>query len=155
MTQPANRKPQAYRIRESLDVFAARRAGRALAMSLGFGRREAEEMVIVISELATNIVKYGIQGDITIETVQDETLGLGIQVTARDVGPPFADLALALKDGWSDRGPIDPLQITRRGGIGAGLGAVVRFSDAFEYLPGEGEKRIRVTRYRLRPRIKR
>lgn len=152
---PLTHTHQRYQIRESHDVFTARRAGRALATSLGFGRREAEELVIVVSELATNIVKYGIRGDITLEPMHDESLGIGIRVTARDIGPPFASLEHALKDGWSDKGPIDPLLLTRRGGIGAGLGAVVRFSDAFEYLPADGEKRIRVTRYRSRPRLRR
>jgi hypothetical protein len=72
-------------------------------------------------------------------------------VVARDIGPPIANLALAVRDGYSDTGPIDPLDMRNRKGIGCGLGAVVRFSDFFEYAPGEGEKRICIVRYAHRP----
>jgi hypothetical protein len=73
-------------------------------------------------------------------------------VIARDIGPPFADLALAMTDGCSDRGPIDPVELIHRKGIGAGLGAIARLSDSFEVLPGVGEKRICVVRYLQRPK---
>lgn len=136
------------RIDEELDVFGARRAGRELAAQAGFVRREQEELAIVISELATNILKYGIRGDITLELVRDERRGLGVRVTARDVGPPIFNLEMALVDGQGDRGPIDPCQLLRRRGLGAGLGAVVRLTDSFEYEPGAQEKRIRIVRFK-------
>jgi anti-sigma regulatory factor (Ser/Thr protein kinase) len=135
-------------IEDELDVFGARRAGRQVAVQAGFVRREQEELAIVISELATNILKYGIRGDITIELVSDDQRGLGVRVTARDIGPPIFNLETALVDGQGDRGPIDPCQLLRRRGLGAGLGAVVRLSDSFEYEPGTRDKRIRIVRYR-------
>jgi anti-sigma regulatory factor (Ser/Thr protein kinase) len=140
-------------VREDLDVFEARRTARRLAVELGFDMQGREELAIAVSELASNIVKYGVAGDILFEKVRAERWGNGLRVTARDVGPPIANLALAVRDGYSDTGPIDPLQLRHRKGFGCGLGAVLRFSDFFEYAPGEGEKRICIVRYARRPNL--
>ncbi len=138
-------------VREELDVFEARRTARRLAVELGFDAQGREELAIAVSELASNIVKYGVAGDIMFEKVKAERWGNGLRVTARDIGPPIANLALAVRDGYSDTGPIDPFDLRHRKGFGCGLGAVVRFSDNFEYAPGEGEKRICIVRYVRRP----
>lgn len=138
-------------IREELDVFEARRTARRLAVECGFGVQAREELAIVVSELASNIVKYGVSGDISFERVRAERWGNGLRVVARDIGPPIANLAFAVRDGYSDTGPIDPLAMRKRKGFGCGLGAVVRFSDFFEYAPGDGEKRISIVRYAHRP----
>jgi anti-sigma regulatory factor (Ser/Thr protein kinase) len=133
-------------IRESLDVFAARRMAKKLAAAIGFKATVCTEIAIVVSELATNIVKYGIRGEIVLGKTE-APLAPGIEVIALDEGPPLADLSLAIRDGFGDRGPIDPDRWIGRGGIGAGLGAVIRLSDAFEYHPGPGRKFFRALRY--------
>jgi anti-sigma regulatory factor (Ser/Thr protein kinase) len=138
-------------VREELDVFEARRTARRFAVEVGFDPQAREELAIAVSELASNIVKYGVAGDILFEKVRTERFGNGVRVTARDVGPPIANLSLAVRDGYSDAGPIDPDQMRHRKGFGCGLGAVVRFSDSFEYQPGLGEKRICIVRYARRP----
>jgi anti-sigma regulatory factor (Ser/Thr protein kinase) len=134
-------------VQSDLDVFGARRGARAMASAIGFPTRAREELVIVVSELATNIVKYGVRGAIGLEECSDERRGRGIRVTARDEGPPIGDLATALQDGHSARGPLLPEELYGRRGIGAGLGAVVRFSDSFDYRAEPGGKRICVTRF--------
>jgi anti-sigma regulatory factor (Ser/Thr protein kinase) len=146
------RTPRCHLVREELDVFEARRAVRHFAAELGFNVQGREELVIVVSELGSNIIKYGISGDITYEKVETEGLGKGIRVIARDVGPPFVNLTLALTDGYSDRGPIGPMDLIKRRGFGGGLGAVVRLSDSFECRTGAGEKHISVIRYVRRPK---
>jgi anti-sigma regulatory factor (Ser/Thr protein kinase) len=133
-------------IRESLDVFTARRRARQLAASIGFAPAPSLEIAIVVSELGTNILKYGVRGEITVKTT-DPPQPPGIDITAEDEGPPLADLELAVRDGYGDRGPIDPDRWLGRGGIGAGLGAVIRLSDSFEYHPGPGKKYFRAIRY--------
>ncbi len=67
---------------------------------------------------------------------------------ARDIGPPIHNLELAMQDGCDDRGPIDPALALRRGGLGTGLGAVLRFADLFEYQQEETGKSITVTFFR-------
>lgn len=138
-------------VREPLDVFMARWAVQRVATQIGFSRTAGQELAIVVSELCTNILKYGVKGELGLARVDDPTAGVGIEIVAEDEGPPLADLELALRDGWGDRGPIDPAHL-RRGGIGAGLGAIRRLTDRFEYRPGGPRKSFRVTRYLRRPR---
>lgn len=140
------------RIAEALDVFSARWTAQRMAAAIGFSSAARMEIAIVVSELATNILKYGIRGEIVIRRVQEAELGPGLELIAFDEGPPLADLATAIQDGHGDRGPIDPARQLGRGGIGSGLGAIIRLSDLFEYRPGTGRKSFRAVRYLRRPR---
>jgi anti-sigma regulatory factor (Ser/Thr protein kinase) len=128
-------------------VYAPRRAVRGYAAELGFSTSSGQELSIIVSELASNIVKYGRSGSIEFETVQDARYGRGIAIIADDIGPPFHDLMLALRDGYDDRGPIDPGQLMKRGGLGTGLGAVLRLSDSFEVEQNPNGKRITSQRF--------
>ena len=112
-------------------------------------RREAfRQIAIVVSELATNIAKHGIRGEITLILDDDVPPRGELTVIARDVGPPIHDLEMAMTDGYADRGPIDPSLILSRGGLGTGLGAVLRLSDRFEYREREEGKEIRARFFR-------
>lgn len=134
-------------VRESIDVFTARWAAKQLASAIGFTRLACDEIAIVVSELGTNILKYGVRGQIDLRRVDDVRHGAGIEIVAEDEGPLLTNLDLAIRDGFADHGPIDPLHQMRRGGIGAGLGAVIRFSDVFEYIPRLPKKAFRAIRY--------
>jgi serine/threonine-protein kinase RsbT len=138
-------------VREALDVYALREAAGKLAQELGFPRRERAELLIVVSELCTNIVKYGVRGTLELERQVDPIHGIGIAITASDVGPAFHDLKMALQDGYDDRGPIDPGQLMQRGGLGIGLGAVRRLTDSLTVDYNAEGKSIRVVRYLRRP----
>lgn len=141
-----------YEIREAIDLYAARQAVRDIGARIGFSRNDCHELAIVVSELASNIVKYGVRGSISIEGHQDAVRGPGLLLTARDHGPQFHDLKLALQDGYDDRGPIDPATLLKRGGLGTGLGAIIRLSDSFDVEQLAIGKAIRVVRYRSRPK---
>jgi anti-sigma regulatory factor (Ser/Thr protein kinase) len=140
-----------FRIDHATSIFAPRRAARDLAATLGFDRRAATEIAIAVSELGSNIVKYGVRGRITVERADDPGRGVGVRILADDEGPPFRDFATALQDGCDDRGPLDPGTFLKRHGIGAGLGAVTRFSDTITLEPAASGKRIVVVRYLKRP----
>ena len=140
-----------YQIREALDVYAPRNALGKVAQELGFQRRERAELLIVVSELCTNIVKYGVHGSLELERVVDATYGVGIAIIAHDVGPAFRDFTMALQDGCDDQGPIDPGMLMKRGGLGIGLGAVRRLTDSLCVDYTSGGKSIRVVRYLKRP----
>ena len=140
-----------FRIDHVVDTFAARRGARELATSLGFDRRAATELAIAVSELGSNIIKYGVRGGISVEPIDDAEHGSGICIVAADHGPPFCDFATALRDGFDDRGPLDPVTFLARHGIGAGLGAVTRFTDTITLEPSPNGKRIVVVRYLKRP----
>ena len=143
-----------YEVSDSLDLYAPRRGVRDLAELVGFARSDGQELAIVVSELTSNILKYGIRGSIELERVDCARHGPGISIVAHDIGPPFRDLEMALRDGCDDRGPIDPGLLLKRGGLGTGLGAVLRLTDTFQLDPRPQGKAIRVVRYRRRPRRK-
>lgn len=142
-----------YEVRDAVDIYGPRSSVREVGSQLGFSRADCQELAIVVSELTTNILKYGVCGAIRFEQVESSEHGPGLRIVAHDVGPPFRNLELALRDGYDDRGPIDPGVLFNRRGIGAGLGAVMRLTDSFEVavsLPMG--KEVRVVRYRKRPR---
>lgn len=113
--------PRAFAIRGPSDVERARRAARTLALSLGFSADSAEECVLAVSELATNLARYAQAGELRLSSVADCSGRPGFQVESRDRGPGIADLDLALTDGFSTGG-----------GLGAGLPAARRLMDEFE-----------------------
>jgi anti-sigma regulatory factor (Ser/Thr protein kinase) len=142
--------PLCYNVRHAADLYEPRRAVRELASAAGFTRQDGHELAIVVSELVSNILKYGVRGSIELEQLTGRDPAL--EIVARDEGPPFHDLSLALRDGWNDRGPIDPASLLKRGGIGTGLGAIVRMTDSFRVEPLARGKAIHVVRFRTRPR---
>lgn len=143
-----------YQIRDRLDVIAPRQAVGDLAQNLGFRRKERGELAIVVSELSSNIVKYGVRGSIQLTAIEDSLDGVGISIVAHDVGPAFHDLGMALQDGCDDRGPIDPKDLLRRDGLGIGLGAVVRLTHSLQVDHVPGGKQIKVVRFLKPPRAR-
>ena len=91
-------------------------------------------------------MKYGPPGSIELDAFADAG-GSGIQLTAHDHGPPFKNFELAVQDGWDDAGPIDPLSIFRRKGMGGGLGAITRLTHRLAVLPAAQGKSIVAVRY--------
>jgi anti-sigma regulatory factor (Ser/Thr protein kinase) len=133
-------------------VYAARLLVRSFAREIGFDREVTEELVVVASELASNILKYGRRGRITLSAFDPAEGARGIVIVAEDETPPF-DLASSLRDGYDAKGKLDPASVYKRGGIGAGLGAVARLSDRVELVPlGSGGKQIVARRGLSRPR---
>lgn len=137
----------AYDVREPIDVFEVRRRARALSGDLGFTRQACLELELVVSELATNILKYGVRGSIVLRPIHDPARGGGFEIVARDEGPPFRDVSCALRDGHDDSGPISVTDLVRRGGLGTGLGAVLRMTDHLHVEPDPPGKRVVVRRY--------
>ncbi len=96
----------------------ARRRATTLATSLGFSTERAGKVAIVASELATNLLKHATDGgEILLSTIERGN-ERGIEVVAIDSGPGIANLAEALRDGYSTSGTL-----------GTGLGAVSRLAE--------------------------
>ncbi|HKI01880.1 MAG TPA: ATP-binding protein [Thermoanaerobaculia bacterium] len=131
-----------FPIRGRSDVVSVSSHARREAREFGLGSRRSEELGIVVAELASNIVKHGIRGEIILTLDPDAPPHGEITVEARDVGPPIRDLQLAMTDHHDDQGPIDPALLLRRGGLGTGLGAVARFADRVEYHEAEVGKTV-------------
>lgn len=98
-------------------VYAAKRAVREPAAALGMNETVVEELVLVVHELATNLVKHADGGTIRIRTL-DEPERRGLQIQSVDSGAGIADAEQALEDGVSTTGTP-----------GYGLGTVHRLMD--------------------------
>jgi serine/threonine-protein kinase RsbT len=107
------------RIVTEVDIERIRREARALARYAGFDRYDVEAILLAISELATNLVRYAPGGELVVSIVL-EANGLGILIQSSDPGPGIVDVELALRDGYSTSG-----------GIGSGLAVVRRMMDDF------------------------
>ena len=107
-----------------VDIVAARKIGRALAVQVGFSGGEATLVATAISELARNILLYAREGRIQIQPVERGPKR-GLIVVASDHGPGIADIQRALQDGFSTSGRL-----------GLGLPGVKRLMDEFEIESG-------------------
>jgi anti-sigma regulatory factor (Ser/Thr protein kinase)/serine/threonine protein phosphatase PrpC len=109
------------------EVIAIRRISREMAKNIGFSEPIQEEIVLVVSELATNIIKYANRGIVTLTPVSLEGQN-GLMIEAADSGPGFNE-NIALKDGFSSSGTL-----------GCGLGAVNRMMDEFDIHINENDQ---------------
>ena len=125
-------------LRKSEDIVRMRQALREHAVAQGFSLVDQTKIVTAASELARNTVEYGGGGEVEIVELVNGARK-GIRLTFADHGPGIADIALAMKDGY-----------TSGNGLGLGLGGAKRLSSEFsiDSRPGEGT-RITITRWRL------
>jgi serine/threonine-protein kinase RsbT len=112
------------------DIVTARQKGRELASKCGFPTTDLAVIATAISELARNIVRYALHGEIVVRLVEDH-LKRGVEVVATDDGPGILDVSLAMQDGYSTSG-----------GLGLGLPGTRRLMDEFEITTdfGKGTK---------------
>jgi serine/threonine-protein kinase RsbT len=118
-------------------IVIVRQAVRQKAIELGFTLVDQTKIVTAASELARNAIQHGGGGHATIETVSDG-LRRGLRLAFEDGGPGIADIALAMKDGYSTGG-----------GLGLGLSGAKRLSNEFSIssTPGAGT-RVVITRWK-------
>ena len=133
METRVRRRMRVFPVESREDAVLIAPQARRMARQFGLSTKRAAEIAIVASELATNIAKHGIRGDLTVILDDDAQPRGALLVVARDIGPPIKDLATAVTDGCDGEGPIDPALFLHRHGLGTGLGAVLRLSDRFDY----------------------
>ena len=119
------------------DVVRIRQVTRQWAVDLGFSLVDQTKIVTAASELARNTLIHGGGGVTRFEALQ-EGGRLGLRLTFEDKGPGIADVAQALRDGF-----------TTGYGLGLGLGGARRLSSEFAITsaPGQGT-RVRITRWK-------
>ena len=100
---------------------------RHLAAEAGFDDINQHLIATAASELATNIVKYAKEGEITLKIIQ-RARQLGIQIIARDDGPGIRDIEQVMQDNFS----------TSKGSLGLGLPSVKRIMDEFKINSQQG-----------------
>lgn len=135
---------QRVSVQAQQDVLSARQQARQLAASLGFGAADQTRLATAISELTRNAIMYAGAGECLLWDDSDAKT-LRIRVAVTDQGPGIADLALALRDGYSTSG-----------GLGAGLPGTRRLVDQFSITsdPASGT-RVEISLERARVALRR
>lgn len=112
---------------EPSQVGDARRKTVELAKGLGGNEAWVEKAAIIVTELATNLVKHAGGGLVSVRAVKQHVNGL--ELIALDKGPGIANIAECFRDGYSTVGSP-----------GQGLGAIKRLASFFELYsqPGAG-----------------
>lgn len=115
-------------VSEQSQVAEVRRVVAGLARAQGMSPAEAGRCALVATEASTNLVKYGEQGVVTVDTFAEWGVA-GIQIMAADKGPGFSSFLASSRDG-----------VSTGGSLGIGLGSIMRASDLFDVftVPGQG-----------------
>ncbi len=110
-----------------------------LAAFLGFGAADTGAIVLAVSELATNLLRYAKNGEIVLVPLE-RVDSVGIQIESRDVGPGIADVNRAMEDGFSTGQ-----------GLGGGLPGVRRLMDEFTITSGSTGTTIQARKWHPKP----
>lgn len=114
-------------IRNDIDIVLVCQKGRALAAQAGLSDKDQVIVVIAISEVARNMIKYAGQGEMLLSPVQ-QTGKQGLMVIGYDNGPGIPNIEQALQDGYSTGA-----------GLGLGLPGARRLMDEFEITSKVGQ----------------
>jgi anti-sigma regulatory factor (Ser/Thr protein kinase) len=104
-------------VADASHVAEARRLVSDFARRAGAMEARVPQVAIVVTELATNLIKHGGGGHILAARCDDEA-GAGVEVLALDRGSGMAEVGRCMQDGYSTAGSP-----------GNGLGAVARLAD--------------------------
>jgi len=116
---------------------AVRQAVRQRAVELGFSLVDQTKIITAASELGRNTITHGGGGQAMVEVINDG-MRRGLRLTFEDKGPGIADIATAMRDGYSTGS-----------GLGLGLSGSKRLANEFAITsaPGQGT-RVVITRWK-------
>ena len=124
-------------LQSSEHVVLVRQAVRQRAVELGFSLVDQTKIITAASELGRNTITHGGGGQAMLEVINDG-LRRGLRLTFEDHGPGIADIATAMRDGYSTGS-----------GLGLGLSGAKRLANEFAITsaPGQGT-RVVITRWK-------
>jgi len=107
-------------VEDRSQVSSVRRVAGDLAEALGFDEAAAGRVALVVTELATNVLKHAGRGEILLGAAQTAA-GRFVEIAALDHGPGMANVSQCFEDGYSTAGSP-----------GTGLGAVRRLAASLD-----------------------
>ncbi|MEO3790315.1 ATP-binding protein [Nonomuraea sp. B10E15] len=128
MSYVTSRRMEAWvRAEDPSVVGAVRRRAVQLAERAGFDATLAGQMAVAVSEAVSNLVKHAVEGSVMVRLHPEAPAT--VELIAFDKGPGMADVARALRDGYSSSGTL-----------GIGMGAIARIATGYDVhsLPGRG-----------------
>ena len=128
------------RVEEPSAAAGCRAAAVALASRLEFPAARSDQLVLAVTEAATNLHKHARQGSmlLRITRVGDTP---GIELVTIDAGPGLHDTGAAMRDGYSNSGTL-----------GIGLGTIRRLADFCDLYSVPGHGTVLVARFWPEPR---
>ncbi len=130
-------KHESLPIRSENDIVMVRQMVRKWAAEIGFSLVEQTKIVTAASELARNTLIHGGGGNARLESLSEGSRK-GLRLIFEDQGPGIADIALALRDGY-----------TTGTGLGLGLSGSKRLMSDFEVVSRVGEgTRVTVAKWK-------
>lgn len=112
----------AFAVTEQSQIAQPRRTVLWLADQLGFSEARAGRAALIVTELASNLVKHAQAGEILLQPIgRDSSDADSIRIVALDKGPGLQNAVQSRADGFSTAGTL-----------GHGLGAAQRQADEFD-----------------------
>jgi len=144
---------RSFCVASSVDAIWCSREASRFAAEIGFTGNDLAEIAIVVSELVSNVSKFAMRGQVTMEAIGEPRRG--IRIVVADDGPGIEDIDSAMLDGFSEGRMLCDDEIRHDGqGLGSGLGAVERLTDEL-FLENLEEGGLRVTAIKHVPRPRR
>ncbi|MEE4356445.1 MAG: anti-sigma regulatory factor [Desulfococcaceae bacterium] len=117
-------------LQQQSDIIQARKIGREMAKTLGFGSADQTRLATAISEITRNAIQYGRGGHCVISGYSDRN-EKKISISVEDRGPGIPDIDKAMEDGY-----------TTGHGLGAGLPGARRLMHEFHIESGSGGTKV-------------
>ncbi|MFB3854743.1 MAG: SpoIIE family protein phosphatase [Vicinamibacterales bacterium] len=122
------------RVEDATQVGEARRAAAQVCEVVGFDAGRSGQVAIVVTELATNLVKHAHGGELLMGPLEGHGVS-GIEILSVDRGPGLSNPGECMRDGYSTSGSP-----------GTGLGAIRRISSHFDMFTAPGAGTIVLSR---------
>jgi anti-sigma regulatory factor (Ser/Thr protein kinase) len=130
---------QVLPIEDNSQIGFARRTAQKLAETSGFNATDAGRVALVVTELASNVLKHASNGELHLRVLPGiDPAHTGLEVIAIDRGQGF-DLQDCMADGFSTRGTQ-----------GIGLGSIARQAEVFD-VHSDARGTVLLTRFYPRP----
>ncbi|MDB5326211.1 MAG: hypothetical protein JWM57_1780 [Phycisphaerales bacterium] len=126
-------------VTETSQIGEARRIAAGMAEALGFDETARGQIAIVVTEIATNLIRHASGGEIVLQSLPAVNC-CGLEILALDRGPGIVSMADALRDGFSTGTTA-----------GTGLGAVNRLATTFDVYSSRGHGTAMVAQFHLPP----
>jgi anti-sigma regulatory factor (Ser/Thr protein kinase) len=123
------------RVEDPSAAAGCRAAAAALAGRLGFPADRADQLVLAVTEAASNLHKHARQGSMLLRITRAGDAP-GIEMVTIDAGPGLRDAGAAMRDGHSTSGTL-----------GIGLGAIRRAADFCDLYSVPGHGTVLVARF--------
>ena len=129
--------PRHVRVQDPSQPGEARRLVTSLCHALEFDELRTAQVALVVTELATNLVKHTDQaGGYLIFTPIEDNGVTGLDILSLDQGPGIAQIGECLRDGYSSTGTS-----------GGGLGSIRRQSSLFDIYSVVGQGTAILSRF--------